>query len=151
MTDDEATYRKYSDELVRFATLLVGPADAADVMVDAVLRAFAAPAWPGVANRRAYLYRAVFTTASSWLRSEGRRRRREQHAAGSPVTWTNEPDPQVLDAVATLSPRQRAVVYLTYWEDLTPSAVAGLLNISEGAVRRHLARARTILRRSLDV
>ena len=48
-----------------------------------------------------------------------------------------------------LSPQQRAVVVLTYWQDLTPSAVAELLDVSEGAVRKHLARARKHLRRVL--
>ena len=38
-----------------------------------------------------------------------------------------------------LSVKQRAVIVLTYWEDLSPSAVAQLMGISEGAVKRHLA------------
>ena len=60
------------------------------------------------------------------------------------------PHPEVLGAVAALSPRQRAVVYLTYWEDLDPGSAAALLGISDGAVRRHLARARKTLRGVLD-
>ena len=56
------------------------------------------------------------------------------------------PHPEVFAAVAALSPRQRAVVYLTYWEDLDPGAAAALIGISDGAVRRHLARARKTLR-----
>jgi RNA polymerase sigma factor (sigma-70 family) len=55
----------------------------------------------------------------------------------------------VLDAIGRLSVRQRAVVYLTYWDDLDPAATAELLGISEGSVRRHLARARANLRRTL--
>jgi RNA polymerase sigma-70 factor (ECF subfamily) len=54
-------------------------------------------------------------------------------------------------ALATLSPQQRAVVYLTYWEDQSPSQIAELLSISEGTVRKQLARARDHLRRILDV
>jgi RNA polymerase sigma factor (sigma-70 family) len=41
------------------------------------------------------------------------------------------------------------VVVLTYWEDLTVEQVAGTLEISEGSVRRHLARARARLREVL--
>jgi DNA-directed RNA polymerase specialized sigma24 family protein len=40
-------------------------------------------------------------------------------------------------------------VYLTYWEDLDPSRISELLGISDGAVRRHLARARRHLRKTL--
>jgi RNA polymerase sigma-70 factor (ECF subfamily) len=49
-----------------------------------------------------------------------------------------------------LSPQQRAVVYLTYWDDLTPAQVAVLLAVSEGTVRKQLARARVHLRRILQ-
>jgi RNA polymerase sigma factor (sigma-70 family) len=56
----------------------------------------------------------------------------------------------VREAVAGLSVRQRAVVVLTYWADLDPRAVAERLGISEGSVRRHLARARARLREVLD-
>jgi DNA-directed RNA polymerase specialized sigma24 family protein len=58
--------------------------------------------------------------------------------------------PEVRQAVARLSMRQRAVVVLTYWADLAPPAVAERLGISEGSVRRHLARARARLREVLD-
>jgi RNA polymerase sigma-70 factor (ECF subfamily) len=51
-------------------------------------------------------------------------------------------DIDVLRAVGQLSLQQRAVVFLTYWEDLTPGAVAERLGVSEGSVKRHLARAR---------
>jgi len=45
----------------------------------------------------------------------------------------------VVRAVMELSPRQRAVVYLAYWEDMTPASTAAVLGIGEGSVRRHLA------------
>ena len=54
---NEEIYRKHADELVRFATGVVGPFDAQDVVVDAWLRATNAEAWPTVTNHRAYLYR----------------------------------------------------------------------------------------------
>ena len=57
---------------------------------------------------------------------------------------------EVLASLAALSPQQRAVVHLTYWEDLTPHAVAARLGVSDGTVRRQLARARKRLREVLD-
>ena len=41
-------------------------------------------------------------------------------------------------------------MYLTYWEDLAPQTIANLLGVSEGTVRKQLARARDQLRRILD-
>lgn len=52
-------------------------------------------------------------------------------------------------ALADLSTRQRAVVFLTYWEDLDGPTIADRLGISLGTVRRYQARARKQLRRKL--
>lgn len=142
-------YRRYANELVHFATGLVGPDDAPDVVMDAALRAFSSPGWPRVAERRAYLYRCVLNNARSHHRSTLARRLREARAAVPLQTAPALPDPDVLSAVAGLSMRQRAVVVLTYWEDLSIPEVASTLGISQGSVHRHLARARARLREAL--
>jgi RNA polymerase sigma factor (sigma-70 family) len=150
--DDVETYRRHATELIRYATVLVGPDDAPDVVTDAVLAAFASPHWLSVENRRAYLYRAVLTRGLSHRRSAHRRRRRETVVALRTTTRVDPPD-SALDAhraLASLSGQQRAVIYLTYWEDQSPAQIAILLDISEGAVRKQLARARDHLRRILD-
>lgn len=68
-----------------------------------------------------------------------------------PVAVTPSPiDIDVLRAVDKLSMQQRASVFLTYWEDLKPGDVAGRLGISEGSVKRHLARARARLKELLN-
>lgn len=142
--DNEAVYRNYSDELTRYATGLVGPFDAPDVVTDACLKAFETRTWPDVIDRRAYLYRTVLSVANDHHRRTLSRRLREMKTAGSDVM----PDPstsidvEVLDAVARLSVQQRAAVFLTYWEDLPPDAVAQRMGVSPGTVKRHLARAR---------
>ncbi len=149
MTDNEDIYRKHSDELVRFATGLVGPFDAQDVVTDACLRAFGSRNWEAVTNRRAYLYRSVLNQARSQHRSTIRRRAREQAVAGPSSIDPSPIDLDVLRAVDKLSMQQRASVFLTYWEDLRPAEVAARLSISEGSVKRHLARARARLKELL--
>ena len=149
MTDEEI-YRKHADDLVRFATGLVGPFDARDVVADACLAAFRSRNWPAVTNHRAYLYRSVVNHARSHHRSTLRRRVRELRAATPDVAATSDVDVDVLAAVNRLSVQQRASVVLTYWEDLAPSDVASRLGISDGAVKRHLARARSRLKELLD-
>ncbi len=148
---DAEVYGKYAEELVRFATVLVGPDAAADVVSASVITTFGASAWADVRNPRAYLYRAVLNESRMTARRDARRVRYEQRAAARDIADApSTPRPEVFAAVEALSPRQRAVVYLTYWEDLDPGATAALLGISDGAVRRHLARARKTLRRVLD-
>lgn len=142
--DDEAVYRSYSVELTRYATGLVGPFDAPDVVTDACLKAFGSRAWSDVVDRRAYLYKTVLTVANDHHRRTLSRRLREMRAAGR----DHLPDPtasvdvEVLDAVERLSVQQRAAVFLTYWEDLAPDTVAERMGVSPGTVKRHLARAR---------
>jgi RNA polymerase sigma-70 factor (ECF subfamily) len=148
--DDVALYLRYADELTRYATALVGPHDAPDVVVDGVLAAFASAGWAGVQHRRAYLYRCVLHRAASVRRSDARRHRRELAAAGSALAQGEDPSIDAHRALARLSPQQRAVVYLTYWDDLAPAQIADLIDVSEGTVRKQLARAREHLRRILD-
>lgn len=99
----------------------------------------------------AYMYRAVTLAARKHWRTIGRRARREAYAA-RPERVEFEPgdtQPDVIASLTGLSPQQRAVIHLTYWDDLTPVAVAARLGVGEGTVRRQLARARHRLREVL--
>ena len=149
---DGDLYRRHAVELVRYAASLVGPDDAPDVVADAVLAAFSSPAWRTVTQPRAYLYRAVYHRAIETQRSSANRQRREVAATQMRTPVQSEPTMSVdaFDALKALSPQQRAVVFLTYWEDLTPTAIAELLDVGEGTVRKQLARAREQLRKVLS-
>ena len=152
---DTELYRAHADELTRYATVLVGPDDAPDVVTDAVLAAFGSRRWRSVEHPRAYLFRAVLNTANSRHRSTSRRRRREQlsvarETAGAAASPAPGEAIDVHRALAALSPQQRAVVYLAYWDDLTAEQIADTLDVSPGSVRKQLARARARLRTVID-
>jgi len=151
LASDEEVYGKYAGELIRFAALVVGPHEAADAVSSGVISALQSTGWATVRNPRAYLYRAVLNEARMMIRRDARRRKYEVRVAPveSAVTMPT-PRPEIATALARLSPKQRAVIHLTYWEDLDPRTVGELLGISDGTVRRHLARARTTLRKVLD-
>ncbi|WP_183392645.1 RNA polymerase sigma factor [Kineococcus radiotolerans] len=55
----------------------------------------------------------------------------------------------LLDAIATLPLRQRAVVLLRCVEDLTVGEVAAALSITEGTVKSHVHHARSVLQAHL--
>ncbi|MEJ7720198.1 MAG: hypothetical protein WKF58_06990 [Ilumatobacteraceae bacterium] len=57
--------------------MLVGRDDAPGAVTDAVVAAFASPAWASVANPRAYLYRAVRLTRPRRTGAERRAAARE--------------------------------------------------------------------------
>lgn len=143
-------YQEHRSALVGYATALVGPSDAADVVSEAMFSLLKNGRLGVAENPIALMYRAITMKARSMQRSGFRRRQREERFAQQLIAVDSELQPEVVDAVVGLSPRQRACVYLTYWEDLTPAAVADRLGIAEGTVRRYLARARSRLREVLD-
>lgn len=153
---DEELYAKVSDRLIRFAATIVGPADAEDVMTEGVVAAMRSRRWTRVDDRVAYLYRCVLNAGRMHLRASGRRHRREDrvwreshHQTSADPAWGTVAS-EVRSVVSSLSTRQRAVVYLTYWEDLDEATTARLLGVSVGSVRQHLHRARHNIGRQLD-
>ncbi|MEY4175888.1 MAG: hypothetical protein RI900_3053 [Actinomycetota bacterium] len=146
----ERLWRQYGEELVRFASVLVGPGDAHDVAVEAVLRASRRLGQVEETAHRAYLHRAVANQAKNWARSRSRRWRRDLAGVGPASTGASDPQLDVRRAVAALSVLQRAVVFLVYWADMTERDAAEFLGISPGSVRQHMVRARANLRKALD-
>jgi len=143
---DEEVYAKHADELLRFAATLVGPSDAEDLLSSAVLRAMSAASWTSVKSPRAYLFRSVLNEARQLARSSRRRLLREARAAVPDAVDPPIVRPEVLNAVAKLSVDQRAVVFLTYWCDLTVEEVSDTLGLSQRTTERRLRSARIVLR-----
>jgi len=148
--DVEEEYRQHFAALVHYATVLVGPHDAMDIVNDAVLATLTRGSLDGVDNVRAYWFRAVTNTAAGWHRSRSRRRSREATAAARTVPSADlESMADAQRTLRVLSVQQRAAVYLTYWNDWTPAQIADVLGVGEGTVRKALARGRERLREVL--
>lgn len=142
-------FERYGVELTRFATSLVGPSDAQDVVSDALLSSMWSDGWENIDNQRAYLYRAITTQARMNHRASSRRRERESKTAGSVRAPDFHSGVDVWEALGHLDLSQRAIVFLMYWEDLPEASVADCLGMSERTVRRHLSRGRKKLGRLL--
>jgi len=147
---DEELYEKHAEELIRFATTLVGPSQAEDVVASAVLNSMASRSWSTVAEPRAYLFRAVLNEARAVGRSNSRRTRREQSVASDEEADAATISVEVRDAMARLSPRQRSVLYLTYWHELSVAEVARTLHLSRRTTERALTAARRTLEEGLS-
>jgi RNA polymerase sigma-70 factor (ECF subfamily) len=142
-------WARHADDLLRFATVLVGPHDAHDVVADTFMQCRAVLDGDHVDNPRAYLMRSVANRARDAHRSTRRRWARDLAAILPASATAVEVDLDVHRAVASLSVAQRAVVYLAYWEDRTERDIAEMLQIPVGSVHRHLVRARIQLRKVL--
>ncbi len=101
----------------------------------------------------AYVRRILINASKSRFR----RHRAAEQPAGPPADVADPAaDPAaaigersaLLTALGTLPPRQRAVVVLRYWEDLSDAQAAALLGCSASTVRSQAARALAKLRAS---
>ncbi len=92
---------------------------------------------------RAWLHRTATNLALDELR---RRKRREQvplHAAMADARGDEHRDPLLRDALASLSAHQRLVLLLRFEAGLSLREVGELLDLSEDAARKRVARARS--------
>ncbi|MFG3255729.1 SigE family RNA polymerase sigma factor [Streptomyces sp. NPDC048172] len=145
-------------DMVRLAVFLVDDRHTAE---DVVQDAFAAvcrrhgAALDDLQDAASYLHTAVVNAARSVLR-----RRRTARAYipphegyGAPVDerlLLAEEHRQVLDALMKLTWRQREVLVLRYWSDMTEAQIAEALGLSRGTVKSTASRALDALERLLE-
>lgn len=123
-------------------------ADADDAVQEAFLQLVrTAPRYDGTVPFGAWLGRLVRIACLRVLRSDRRRRRREEVAMAQPAP-AEDPDraEQVRALVARLPAADRAAVELHYFAGLPQAEVAAALGSSENAVALRLSRARARLR-----
>jgi RNA polymerase sigma-70 factor (sigma-E family) len=151
--------RARTPALSRTAYLLTGDHHLAEDLLQAAL-ANVARRWRQIRqdNPEGYVRRTMYHLQVSWWR---RRRVPERLAATPPEQLGVDPyQGTVLRislemALAQLTARQRAVLVLRFYEDLTEAQVAQALSCSVGTVKRHahdaLARLRRIAPHLVDV
>ncbi len=136
----------------RFAVRLTGRADRAeDVVQDAMVRA--ARAWPALRTAggfRTWLFRVVVTAWRDRHDHEARRPAGRlavdppgpEHEDPAAAAGAAELGERVAAAVSALPPRQREVLVLTVYEQLSDAEVAAVLGTNRQNVRTHLHLAR---------
>ncbi len=136
--------------LIRYATLLCGNSrDGEDLVQDALIRVFTVIRRPAegvdidaIEHAEAYVRRTILN-----LYLDGYRRSRRwvavRHLVGrsDATVGPEQVSPQQMDllrALGTLPPRQRACVVLRFYDDLSVDQIAAQLGVTAGAVKRHL-------------
>lgn len=160
---DEDDFRAFvvgrSAALLWYAHLLTGDRHLAEDVVQTAL-AKTALAWSRVRrkdNPEGYVRRAIVTTHLNALR---RRPWREQPrdfssndaddaAAARPEQDLDERD-AMWSALAELPPKQRAVLVLRYYEDLSEADIAEVLGCSRGTVKSQAAKGLSRLRQIVE-
>nr|WP_095873999.1 SigE family RNA polymerase sigma factor [Streptomyces sp. TLI_235] len=161
-TEDRPTltdlYHAHRLGLVRMAVLLV---DQQDIAEDVVQEAFTAlyqrhgEQPDDLDNALGYLRTSVVNGARSVLRR--RKTAREYvppHEADAPSAEDhavlNDEHRRVLVALQELTSRQREVLVLRYWSDLSEAQIAETLGLSRGAVKSTASRALDALEKQLE-
>jgi RNA polymerase sigma-70 factor (sigma-E family) len=148
-----AMYQAHYQALVRTAALVVGDvATAEDVVQDSFIamhRAWRRLRDPGKALP--YLRRSVINNARSVLRHRAVADRHSPQPApelpsAEDSALAAEQRSSVLRALSALPAKQREVLVLRYYADLSEAQIAAAMGISRGAVKSHAARARDSVR-----
>jgi RNA polymerase sigma-70 factor (sigma-E family) len=148
----DAFVRARLPALLRFAYALTGdPHTAADLVQDALERT--GMRWDRIERQgdpEGYVRRAILNgRVSRW-----RKHRRETLVDCVPerVTSYEVPgrDDQLWQLLATLPPRQRAVLVLRYYEDLSEAQIADILGCAPGTVKSQSSKALAKLRVALS-
>ncbi|WP_285736635.1 SigE family RNA polymerase sigma factor [Kitasatospora phosalacinea] len=144
--------------LLRTAFLLTGGDAhlAEDLVQEALGRVFLK--WRKISRLENPSGYAQTVLVNTFLSHRRRRSSTERVTDVLPETGVDDPDPALrltlLRALAALSPADRAVLVLRFWEDRSVEETAGVLRIGDSAVRtrtkRALVRLRTVLGTDLD-
>jgi RNA polymerase sigma-70 factor (sigma-E family) len=154
----ELLYAAHRRQLVRLAVLLVRDVGAAEEIVQDCFIAVHAK-WNRLHDpdkALAYLRQSVVNRSRSHLRHLAVvRRHADQERRPEPVTGADRGAQDharraaVLDALRRLPRRQREVLALRYYLDLSEAEIAETLGISRGAVKSHASRGAAALRADL--
>jgi RNA polymerase sigma-70 factor (sigma-E family) len=138
--------------LYRTAYLMLGDhAGAEDLVQSALAKTYAS--WGNVRSLDAapgYARTVMINTATSWFRKKSWRN--EKPTGTLPESGYHEElheRPNMMATLAKLSPRQRAVIVLRYYEDLSVTEAATILGCSEGTVKSQTSDALANLRTHL--
>jgi RNA polymerase sigma-70 factor (sigma-E family) len=148
----EAFVRAHGTTLVRLAGALTGNPDTSEEVVQAALeRVFTR--WRRLDDPMAYTRQVVVNLCRDRGRGAARRERvglpHADPAAPDAIRLHDDRD-ELVRAVRSLPYRQRAVLVLRFWHDLTEQQAADAMGVSLGTVKSQSSRALQRLRQLLD-
>ncbi|WP_305789884.1 SigE family RNA polymerase sigma factor [Symbioplanes lichenis] len=159
MSDRDAAFAEYfaarSGAMRATAYLLCGDWHRAEDLVQTAFTKLYVH-WPRVTRHETldpYVRRVLLRTFIDDGRRGWRRRERPYEQAREPTGDQPDPDDRLMlvRALSAVPARQRAVLVLRYWEDLSVEATAAALNCSTGTVKSQASRGLATLRTLLSV
>lgn len=141
-------YAEVRMDLMRYATALVGVSDAGDLVSSAVTKVLEhRGSLTSLDDPKPYLMKSVLNEARMRHRSASRQNRAVAVLASGHAEAQHD---EIIDVVMDLPPRQRAAVFVTYYEQYTPTEISEMMGCRPGTVRRYLHLARRKLKEVLS-
>ncbi len=149
--DFDEKYGLYSDLIFKISIVyLRNREDAEDVMQNVFMKLFYnAPIFTGQAAEKAWVIRVTVNCCKNELRSFWRRNV-DISDAFEVIEDITDDDREVLDELAEMPPKYRAVIYLHYIEGYNVGEISQILKLSESCVKMRLSRGREMLKKSLE-
>ena len=152
-----ALFRVHHKRLVGLASLLVDDHGTAEEIVQDAFESLY-KRWNGLRDPDAavaYLDRAVVYGARSWVRRRVTARAYVLPEAGTAPSAEAEGvdlrrNDELADAIRALPQRQREVIVLRYFLDLSEEQIAAWLGVTTGSVKRHAFRATAALQKRME-
>ena len=144
-TDEEFTdiMNRFGDTVLRVCYVrLRSLADAQDAFQDVFISLYRSAKRPAEEYLKPWLIKAACNRCASMLRS----RKRTVELSGNEQSISHNYDDTVEKALLSLEKNQRTAIYLFYYENMSASEIAKVLNTTEGNVRVILHRGRTSLK-----
>lgn len=144
----EAVIRRYSDIVYRLAFARTGNrSDAEDLYQEVFLRYLTkAPAFTSEDHRKAWLLRVAVNCANRFHTAPWRKRTEPLSEALSVPAPEGE---DLWEELRRLPEKDRTVLHLYYYEDMTTEEIAQMLDRNPATVRSQLLRARAKLKKLL--
>lgn len=131
-------------------TILKNDTDCADAISETIVKAFPKIHTLKQDNyAKTWLVRILINECYSILRQKKKMILLEDYSIQEPVSQEKEDYSELYEAISHLPKKVRICVTLYYMEDFSVKEIAGMMNVTESAVKNRLARARAKLKEEL--
>lgn len=145
----EEIYNKHADMVMRICSLnLKNQQDAQDVLQDVFLKLFTSGKhFDSTEHEKAWLIRVAINKCKDYKKSFWKRNIKSIEYVDIPFESQMESD--VIDAVLSLSPKYKNIIFLFYYQGYAVPEIAKILEQKESTIYSNLHRARKELKKKL--
>lgn len=147
--NDEVIIKKYSKTVYKIAYSIVQDKNDTDDIFQTVFLKYIRkhPRFNNESHEKAWFIRVTVNTAKSYVSQAWYK---NTQALNERIVYAGDEKPDLEFALKQLNPRDRAIIYLFYYEGYKTEEIAKIMKMTSSAVRTALSRARNKLKIILE-